>query len=75
MSDTKQPWSGLSGRLETGEHILPVRVYYEDTDFSEIVYHASYLRFMERGRSDLLNLCGIHHSKLDAGAPMSPTVK
>ncbi|HEV7438288.1 MAG TPA: tol-pal system-associated acyl-CoA thioesterase [Methylobacterium sp.] len=38
----------------TGAHALPVRVYYEDTDFSGFVYHASYLRFMERGRTELL---------------------
>ena len=37
-----------------GVHTLPVRVYYEDTDFSGFVYHASYLRFMERGRTELL---------------------
>lgn len=37
-----------------GIHTLPVRVYYEDTDFSGFVYHASYLRFMERGRTELL---------------------
>ncbi|MCF4124768.1 tol-pal system-associated acyl-CoA thioesterase [Methylobacterium sp. SyP6R] len=35
-------------------HALPLRVYYEDTDFSGFVYHASYLRFMERGRTELL---------------------
>ncbi len=35
-------------------HALPVRVYYEDTDFSGFVYHASYLRFMERGRTEML---------------------
>lgn len=35
-------------------HRLPVRIYYEDTDFSGFVYHASYLRFMERGRTELL---------------------
>ncbi len=39
---------------QTGEHVLGVRVYYEDTDFSGFVYHASYLRFMERGRTELL---------------------
>lgn len=37
-----------------GAHALPLRVYYEDTDFSGFVYHASYLRFMERGRTELL---------------------
>jgi hypothetical protein len=40
----------LSGRFEGSTHILPVRIYYEDTDFSGIVYHANYLRFLERGR-------------------------
>ena len=45
-----------SGRLDNGVHVLPVRVYYEDTDFSGVVYHANYLKFMERGRSDLLRL-------------------
>lgn len=60
-------WPDLAGRMEDQTHVLPVRVYYEDTDFSGVVYHASYLRFMERGRSDFLRLCGIHHSELDAG--------
>jgi acyl-CoA thioester hydrolase len=37
---------------------MPVRVYYEDTDFSGVVYHANYLRFMERGRTNFLRLLG-----------------
>ena len=45
-------------------HVLSVRVYYEDTDFSGNVYHASYLRFMERGRTEFLREEGIHHSEL-----------
>ena len=45
-------------------HALEVRVYYEDTDFSGNVYHASYLRFMERGRTEFLRAEGIHHSEL-----------
>lgn len=40
--------------MDEAGHALPVRVYYEDTDFSGFVYHASYLRFMERGRTELL---------------------
>jgi acyl-CoA thioester hydrolase len=48
----------LSGSFREGRHVLPVRVYYEDTDFSGAVYHASYLRFMERGRSNYLRLLG-----------------
>ncbi len=48
-----------SGRFVEGEHRFAVRVYFEDTDFSGIVYHASYLRFMERARSDMLRVAGI----------------
>ena len=45
-------------------HEFPVRIYYEDTDFSGNVYHAAYLKFMERARSELLRSLGIHHSEL-----------
>lgn len=45
-----------SGRVENGAHILTARVYYEDTDFTGVVYHANYLRFMERGRSEYLRI-------------------
>jgi acyl-CoA thioester hydrolase len=62
----QDPWPHLAGRLEGGTHLLPVRVYYEDTDFSGIVYHASYLRFLERGRTDFLRLAGIDQSALHA---------
>ena len=48
----------LDGEIRGGRHVMPVRVYYEDTDFSGIVYHANYLRFMERGRSNYLRLLG-----------------
>lgn len=54
----------LSGEIVDGCHILQVRVYFEDTDFSGRVYHARYLQFMERGRSDYLRLLGIHHREL-----------
>ncbi len=57
----------LSGELTPDGHILPVRIYFEDTDFTGVVYHASYIRFMERGRSDYVRSLGIHHSALDAG--------
>lgn len=56
-----------SGRLDGRHHLLPVRIYYEDTDFTGLVYHANYLRYFERGRSDFLRLAGIHHSALLAG--------
>ena len=55
MSSDDQP---SSGRLQDGEHVLPVRVYYEDTDFTGVVYHATYLRFFERGRSEFLRVMG-----------------
>ena len=45
-------------------HRWPVRVYYEDTDFSGVVYHASYLRFMERGRTELIRALGVEQREL-----------
>ncbi|WP_350335164.1 tol-pal system-associated acyl-CoA thioesterase [Coralliovum pocilloporae] len=60
-------WPDLSGRLVDGTHMLPVRVYYEDTDFTGVVYHANYLKFIERGRTDFLRLLGVHHSELADG--------
>jgi acyl-CoA thioester hydrolase len=48
-----------AGRFEGRTHLFPVRVYFEDTDLSGIVYHANYLRFMERARSDMLRSAGI----------------
>lgn len=54
----------ISGRLTGAGHELAQRVYFEDTDFSGRVYHARYLQFMERGRSDFLRLVGIHHRAL-----------
>jgi acyl-CoA thioester hydrolase len=50
--------SALDGEIRGGRHVLSVRVYCEDTDFSGLVYHASYLRFMERGRTNYLRLLG-----------------
>ena len=61
-------WPDLSGRIEGHIHVLPVRVYYEDTDFSGAVYHANYLKFCERARSDFLRLLGVHHSELHGTA-------
>ncbi len=63
-----QAWPDLAGRIDGRRHILPVRVYYEDTDFSGLAYHASYLRWCERGRSDWLRLLGVHHNELAAAA-------
>jgi acyl-CoA thioester hydrolase len=58
----------LDGEIRHGRHVMPVRVYYEDTDFSGIVYHANYLRFMERGRTNYLRLLGADHAALFAQA-------
>ncbi len=61
---SEQPTAGIiSGR----QHSLPVRVYYEDTDFTGVVYHGAYVRFLERGRSDFLRLCGVNHAELATG--------
>jgi acyl-CoA thioester hydrolase len=56
--------NSIDGTLGDGRHTQPVRVYYEDTDFSGVVYHASYLRFMERGRTNYLRLIGADHRAL-----------
>lgn len=63
-SDASSAWPDLAGRIEGRRHILPVRVYFEDTDFSGLVYHGSYVRWCERGRSDWLRLMGISHREL-----------
>jgi acyl-CoA thioester hydrolase len=60
-----------AGRFEGRKHILPVRVYYEDTDFTGVVYHANYVRYFERGRSDFLRMVGVGHAELADGD--SPT--
>jgi acyl-CoA thioester hydrolase len=60
--------SHLDGAIADGRHHMQVRVYYEDTDFSGIVYHANYLRFMERGRSNYLRLLGADQRALFAEA-------
>ena len=51
----------------SASHRISIRVYYEDTDFSGVVYHASYLRFMERGRTELLRDLGIHQQAIHSG--------
>lgn len=57
-----------SGRFDGPRHLFPVRIYFEDTDLSGVVYHANYLRYMERARSDMLRLAGIdQRSAQEAG--------
>ncbi len=63
-----QPWPDLAGKIINNMHVLPVRVYYEDTDFSGFVYHANYLKFCERARSDCLRLLDIHHHELETNS-------
>ncbi len=63
---TDEIWRDIAGRMQGKCHILPVRVYFEDTDFSGVVYHASYMRFCERGRSDFMRHIGVDHAKLFA---------
>jgi acyl-CoA thioester hydrolase len=58
----------LDGAIVDRRHHMQVRVYYEDTDFSGIVYHANYLRFMERGRTNYLRLLGADQGALFAEA-------
>jgi acyl-CoA thioester hydrolase len=65
-------WPDLAGRIVADtagrrRHVLPIRVYFEDTDFSGLVYHATYLRWCERGRSDFLRLVGNDHKALIEG--------
>ena len=56
------------GRFVGSEHRFPLRVYFEDTDLSGVVYHANYLRYMERARSDFLRLAGVDQRRFnDAG--------
>ena len=53
-----------SGVIEGATHLFPIRVYYEDTDAGGIVYHAGYLRFAERARSEFLRLIGWEHERM-----------
>jgi acyl-CoA thioester hydrolase len=63
----------LDGAIRDGRHHMQIRVYYEDTDFTGLVYHANYLRFMERGRSNYLRLLGADQRALfDEAASEAP---
>jgi acyl-CoA thioester hydrolase len=63
---TADPDLPTAGRLDGGTHRLALRIYYEDTDFSGLVYHASYLRFLERGRTEFIRALGIDQRRLHA---------
>ncbi len=61
MTSAPEPTAGsFDGRT----HLLPVRVYYEDTDFTGLVYHGNYVRYFERGRSDFLRMVSVGHAQL-----------
>ncbi len=64
MTEEEALTVGLSGELTPFGHRLLARIYYADTDFSGVVYHARYLEFLERGRSDYLRLAGVRHTEL-----------
>lgn len=66
--------ASLSGYLQDGGHRLSQRVYYEDTDFSGFVYHARYLHFFERGRTDYIRLLGVSQGALHQQADPADAV-
>jgi acyl-CoA thioester hydrolase len=63
------------GEIVAGQHRLAVRVYYEDTDAVGVVYHASYLRFAERARTEMLRCLGLEHGALSARLGLAFTVR
>lgn len=64
-----------SGVIADGEHRLPLRVYYEDTDAVGVVYHANYLRFAERARTETLRCLDLEHSSMRARFGLAFTVR
>jgi acyl-CoA thioester hydrolase len=62
--EEQEAGSLISGWLTASGHAYQARIYYADTDFSGFVYHARYLEFLERGRSDYLRLAGISHTDM-----------
>ena len=75
MTVSRQTVSGL-GHFEGKTHILPIRVYYEDTDLSGVVYHANYLRYMERARTEFFRLAGVERmAELEAQEPTAWTLR
>ena len=65
----------ISGEITPDGHVFPVRVYYEDTDMSGLVYHASYLRFAERARTELLRRTGTGQDHLLAASGLAFAVR
>lgn len=75
MSAPSPALAPTTGRIEDGRHVLPLRVYYEDTDAQGIVYYANWLRFLERGRTELLRMLGLEHSALRAESGLNWVVR
>ena len=68
VTSASPPLEPASGRFDGPRHLFPIRVYFEDTDVSGVVYHANYLRYMERARSDMLRLAGVdQRAAIEAG--------
>jgi acyl-CoA thioester hydrolase len=63
------------GHFDGRTHVLPLRVYYEDTDLSGVVYHANYLRYMERGRTEFFRSAGVWLARLDDAEPLAWTLR
>ncbi|HEY2010682.1 MAG TPA: YbgC/FadM family acyl-CoA thioesterase [Rhizomicrobium sp.] len=63
------------GSFEGKTHILPISIYYEDTDLSGVVYHANYLRYMERGRTEFFRLAGVARARLEDEEPTAWTIR
>ena len=69
MTDPDHP---TEGPIVAGRHHLPIRVYFEDTDLTGIVYHANYLRYMERALTEILRYAGLDHTSAMAAKPVEP---
>ena len=63
------------GTFDGRTHVLPIAVYYEDTDLSGVVYHANYLRFMERARTEFFRLAGISRANLEDDEPSAWAIR
>ncbi len=67
MAEAPPDHAGTAGRMDGGTHVMPLRVYFADTDAGGVVYHGSYLSFAERARTEMLRLCGYDHAQLMQG--------
>lgn len=75
MNNELNTQQNILGWFEGRVHKYPIHIFYEDTDFSGVVYHANYLRFFERARSSFLNLLGVTHANLWDEHQMAFTIR